>query len=160
MTERKRGYAACMWSEVHGRWFAVMRTEVRSRAAGIAEQLAYWGWIDVEVVEAPSVDHSDIVAAMDLLRPPRFAEFVDPAPEGIIEPVGELNELCELVCLEVEFQKWKALSPFAKRRSAAVDEALRWSFVNWELEARDRAASREFDRLADRAGGLGPVAKH
>lgn len=157
MSKAKRGYGLAMWSDVHGCYFAVMRTEVRSRAVVLRDQLAYWGWLDARIVEAPSVAHDDIVEALKTLRPPRFAAFVDPAPEGVLEDPGELVELCEAIQLEAEFQFWKAETPFAKRRGAAVDEALRWCFIHWELEARDRAAESELDRLADREGGYRPV---
>lgn len=157
MSKSKRGYALAMWSDIHGGYFAVMRTEVRSRAVALREQLAYWGWLDARIVEAPSVEHDDIVDALKTLRPPRFAAFVDTAPDGVVEGLGELGELCEAIQLEAEFQIWKAETPFAKRRGAGVDDALRWCFIHWELEARERALESEVDRQADRQGGYRPV---
>lgn len=139
MAERKRGYGLFVWSELDGRWSAFVRSEVRSRVESIRDALVMLTGADVWIVQAPSVEPDDILAAGAALRAPRGVGFVDPAPGGVIEVVGELGELCEAIWLEVEFQHWKALTPFAKHRGAAVLEALRWCFVHWDLEARDRA---------------------
>lgn len=157
MTVRRRGYGLFVWSDVQGIWCALLRTEVRSRAEGLRDLLAIFLRCELFIVEAPSVEADDIVAAGASLRPPRFASFVDPAPEGVVDLIGEFHELCEAIWLEIEFQHWKALTPFSKRHGAGAVEALRWCFIHWELEARDRVAESEVDRLAARAGGYSPL---
>lgn len=157
MVERKRGFGLFVWSDLEGRWIAFVRSEVRQRMAVVANALEWFLAIRCWIVEARSVEPDDILAAGSVLRPPLGALFVDPAPEGVIDSVGEFYELCEAIWYEVEFAQWKASTPFAKRAGGGVVEVLRWSFMSFALKARDREAEHDFDRLVSVSGGVSPV---
>lgn len=154
----KPGFGLFVWNEGRGEWRALMRSEVRSRCERLIPWLEWSLHVQGRVAVARSVEPDDIVEAGLTLRAPHGASFVDPAPEGVFRDDPMFLELDELIWLEVEFQFYFAASPFAKSRSKAVRDALRWAFAQSVLDARERVEADEAELAFSNFGGSTAVA--
>lgn len=86
-------YALFLWSDIHGGWFALLRCERRQRKflgifAALFDLLRELldDHRNVVLCGVPSVEAADVAAFARAMAPPMSARFVDPAPDGVIEP--------------------------------------------------------------------------